>query len=188
MTEDQATRIALKLLHHKDKPLSKTREKKIIQEVCEVGTKLGMKFSQENPRDSICWTGEVANIGGQPASNVIHEVAHFMVAHPDNRFLPDYALGAGVETKHYPIDTPEFVDPEVNQESWASLLGILWEYEFKMPVVATLNEHNWINNDPLSIYRSYIWHSDSVDRILQSLYKMGLITKTGKLRMRLRMA
>lgn len=179
MTRKQAEKISDRLLFFdgESTPANLAKAKKRI---IQVGEKLGMKFSDEDPRQSVNWTGTTANIGNMSVSNIIHEVAHYMVASPGNRNLVDYAQGAGVESSKYPADQPRW--PE-EQEELASLLGILWEKSFGLCTEDTLRDHCWIYGHGTGRY--YEHRTTAAPTILQ-LNKFGLLDKHGRLRVRVR--
>ena len=49
------------------------------------------------PATAFSWDGRAVRTRSE-ASVLIHEVAHWLIAPPDRRALPDFGLGAGPET------------------------------------------------------------------------------------------
>ena len=82
-----------------------------------------------------------------------HEIAHWLVAHPTRRYLPEFGLD-------------EFSKP-YREEELASLLGILLEREYGLDWPHTLGEHEWHGED-------------HVTRVLWKLRWAGLIDQTGR--------
>lgn len=112
------------------------------KEVYRIADSLGIKLSEEDPKNSYLFDGEVIRIGGLSIPNQLHELAHWQVADPEMRCERDFGLGPGPETKirfasKVPLDEGEL------QEQEASLLGIAYEAYFGMNFEDTLNLHNW---------------------------------------------
>ncbi|MGB8841127.1 MAG: hypothetical protein WCC64_08630, partial [Aliidongia sp.] len=76
-----------------------------------------------------------------------HEVAHYQLASPERRDLPDFGLGAGPETGRIATaDAALRLDGLAREyeEQMASLLGILWEIELGQPGIEAFQEQNWL--------------------------------------------
>ena len=80
---------------------------------------------------------------------ILHEVAHFALASPARRALPDFGLGPGPD-----IARPRrrragaaallpLLEREAD-EAAASLLGILWEAQLGQPALASFLDQNWL--------------------------------------------
>lgn len=98
---------------------------------------------------------------------VLHELAHFQIATPKRRLKYNFGLGfigGNKSTKKW----------QWNEESLASILGILWEWNLGLNYLDTLKYHQWYDEEydlDLSI---------DINRVLKKLYKMNLITKQGE--------
>ena len=57
----------------------------------------GMTAIDAVPATAFSWDGRAVRTRSE-ASVLIHEVAHWLIAPPDRRALPDFGLGAGPET------------------------------------------------------------------------------------------
>jgi hypothetical protein len=179
MTKEQAEKVAERILHFEGKSTPQ-RLAKAKKRIIAVGEKLGMKFSKSDPKKSFNWTGETANIGRLAVSNIIHEVAHYMVATSANRNMPDFGLGAGIESGVY---TPPLYHDSVDQEVLASYLGIMWERHLGLDIVPTLIDHSWVHRISPRVYDQ----SDTpASKIVQKLNAFGLVDKHGRLRVRVR--
>lgn len=100
----------------------------------------------EAPAASFSWDGRSVRTRSEP-SVLIHEVAHWLIAPPGRRALPDFGLGAGPETGRVAAaDAARCVDPAAKEEEelLASLLGILWEAELGHPAIHAFVEQNWL--------------------------------------------
>lgn len=75
--------------------------------------------------------------------DVFHELAHYQLASPTRRGVPDYGLGEGPTSK---TRTEQMVGA-MDEEKMASLLGILWEARlFPEPIFfRTLGDHSWLH-------------------------------------------
>ncbi|HVJ51303.1 MAG TPA: hypothetical protein VM689_02510 [Aliidongia sp.] len=106
----------------------------------------GMHPVAEEPQRAFSWDGKSVRTLSEPAV-LLHEVAHFQLASPARRRLPDFGLGAGPETGRVAIaDAALCVEPAQREaeEQQASLLGILWEVELDQPAILAFQEQNWL--------------------------------------------
>ena len=78
---------------------------------------------------------------------ILHEVAHFLLAPPERRTLPDFGLGPGPDTRDRDTAaqaaTLTLAESEAD-EAAASLIGILWEAELGHPALASFLDQNWL--------------------------------------------
>jgi hypothetical protein len=92
------------------------------------------------------WDG-VALDGATEAYVILHEVAHYLLAPPSRRRLPDFGLGPGPDTSDRAgaerATAVPIIDREAD-EAAASLLGILWEAELGQPALASFLDQNWL--------------------------------------------
>jgi hypothetical protein len=92
------------------------------------------------------WDGEALDPGTE-AYVILHEVAHFLLASPERRALPDFGLGPGPDTRDR--DTAEraailtLAESDAD-EAAASLIGILWEARLGHPALASFLDQNWL--------------------------------------------
>ena len=102
-----------------------------------------------HPAGAACaynWDGAALD-GAVEAYVILHEVAHYLLASPARRALPDFGLGPGPDTRDR--DGAErtaivtLLDRE-EDEAAASLLGILWEAELGQPALASFLDQNWL--------------------------------------------
>jgi hypothetical protein len=78
-------------------------------------------------------------------SNLAHEIAHWLVADPERRNLPEFGLGSGPETAERTLPHPELTrELRNNEEGYASILGMLLEHwAGQDPNTFTFEEHGW---------------------------------------------
>ena len=106
----------------------------------------GLPAIDEAPAEAFSWDGRAVRTRSE-ASVLIHEVAHWLIAPPDRRVLPDFGLGAGPETGRIAeADAARRVSDAVKEEEelLASLLGILFEAELGLPAIHAFIEQNWL--------------------------------------------
>jgi hypothetical protein len=106
----------------------------------------GMRPIAEPPQVAFSWDGRAVRTESEPAV-LLHEVAHYQLASPTRRALPDFGLGAGPETGRVEIaDAARRLDwlGRESEEQMASLLGILWEIELGQPAILAFQEQNWL--------------------------------------------
>ena len=78
---------------------------------------------------------------------ILHEVAHYVLAPPERRQLPDFGLGPGPDTRDRAGAERSAALPVLEREAdeaMASLLGILWEAELGQPALASFLDQNWL--------------------------------------------
>jgi hypothetical protein len=108
--------------------------------------RFAMRPLAEAPQQAFSWDGARVRTESEPAV-LVHEVAHYQIAAPARRFLPDFGLGAGPETGLTDIaDAARAADAQTREteEAMASLLGILWEVELGQPAILAFQEQNWL--------------------------------------------
>jgi hypothetical protein len=136
----------------------------------------GIPAIHEEPSWAFSWDGAAIRTRSE-ASVLIHEVAHWQIAPPDRRVLPDFGLGAGPETGFVAAaDAARCVtDAEKeHEELMASLLGILWEAALGQPAIHAFIEQNWLE----------AWERPAAGvqfrRTVDDLLSRGLIGQDGK--------
>jgi len=102
-----------------------------------------------HPTGTACgfnWDGAALD-GETEAYVILHEVAHFLLAPPERRVLPDFGAGPGPDTRDRAgaarAATLPILEREAD-EAMASLLGILWEAELGQPALASFLDQNWL--------------------------------------------
>jgi len=129
-----------------------------------------------HPPGTVCaynWDGAALD-GNTEAYVILHEVAHFLLAPPERRGLPDFGLGPGPDTSDRAgaerAATAAPLEREAD-EAAASLLGILWEAELGQPALASFLDQNWLEG----LERSAAAHfSDAVQRLVGlGLWRVG---------------
>jgi hypothetical protein len=148
--------------------------------------KLGVRLVKRVAADSAQWNGRSIALYGFAGcrltpSELLHEIAHWLCASPTRRRLHDYGLGGGNYSNVAVRRTAGVED----DESAASLLGILYERAIGMDWELTWEEHNWGRSD----LRARAW--DSFDELdwegnldfwptLALLLKRKLVSPTGR--------
>jgi len=92
------------------------------------------------------WDGTALD-GATEAYVILHEVAHYLLAPPERRGLPDFGLGPGPDTRDRAGAERAAALPVLEREAdeaAASLLGILWEAELGQPALASFLDQNWL--------------------------------------------
>ena len=107
---------------------------------------LGMAIHPEGTSCRFNWDGAALN-GATEAYVILHEVAHFALAPLERRGLVEFGLGPGPDTlDHEAAERAAVVSPRAREEdeSLASLLGIIWEAALGQPALATILDQNWL--------------------------------------------
>jgi len=140
-----------------------------------LAAQFGMQPLAEAPQAAFSWDGRHVRTESEPAV-LIHEVAHYQLASPTRRFLPDFGLGAGPETGRIAeADRARRLGDEAREleEQLASLLGILWELTLGQPGILAFQEQNWLEGAGRPSAAAFL-----IDR-LAILTEMGLIDQDG---------
>lgn len=89
--------------------------------------------------------------GARSASDVVHDVAHYLVCSEDRRDVHNFGLGPAPDDFSRAEDSPELVESQAgsHEEELASLLGILIEAYLGVRFTGTLMEHNWDEHEKL---------------------------------------
>jgi hypothetical protein len=102
-----------------------------------------------HPDGTVCdfnWDGAALDPGTE-AYVILHEVAHFRLAPPERRTLPDFGLGPGPDTRDRDraqlAQTLSLAESEAD-EAAASLIAILWEAALGHPALASFLDQNWL--------------------------------------------
>src|SRR5437762_13291682 len=135
-----------------------------------VARHFGVPVHPPGTRPGFNWDGAALD-GATEAYVILHEVAHFVLAPPERRRLPDFGVGAGPDT----IDRAAAEAAAVvnvaergQDEAEASLLGILWEAALGQPALASFLDQNWLEG----LERSAAAHFTAV---LEHLKTRGLV-------------
>jgi hypothetical protein len=102
-----------------------------------------------HPPGTVCaynWDGAALD-GATEAYVILHEVAHYLLAPPERRALPDFGLGPGPDTRDRAGAARVALLPIIEREAdeaAASLLGILREAELGQPALASFLDQNWL--------------------------------------------
>ena len=110
---------------------------------------LGIPFTEETPKggDLYLWTGTQFHIGEMTAANIIHEIAHWLVATEEERNTPEFNLGVAPEPgcRLLPRKMPK--EEAQLKECMASVLGIQIERTLGMLWEKTYSMHGWSDTD-----------------------------------------
>jgi hypothetical protein len=141
-----------------------------------LAARMGIPTLDEDPATAFSWDGRVIRSRSE-TSVVFHEIAHWQIAPPARRTLPDFGLGAGPETGHIDAANAAIcVDAALKEEeeNLASLLGILWETAYGEPAILAFAEQNWLElYDRPHTQRHFI-------TCLESLRARGLVNDAGQ--------
>jgi hypothetical protein len=94
-------------------------------------------------RDLYLWDGKRLNVPRDlSASNILHEVAHWLIAPPSRRSCPEYGLGTAAESVRR--SKPRVKAPHrAIEEGAASLLGIIYLAAIGARWRPTAKDHGW---------------------------------------------
>ena len=138
--------------------------------------RLGMKTLDAAPADGFSWDGVAVRTRCE-AWVLLHEIAHWQLAPPQRRVLPDFGLGAGPETgrRAEANQALAIVGPKrLREEQLASLLGVLWEVELEQPAILAFIEQNWLEGWKRPGATAFFMD------VLAELMALGLLTVDGR--------
>src|SRR5262249_9136961 len=104
---------------------------------------------QIQPPERLCpfnWDGTALN-GVSEAYVILHEIAPYLWAPPGGRGLVEFGLGPGPDTVDRAAAERAAILPPLardEDETAASLLGILWEARLAQPALASFLDQNWL--------------------------------------------
>ena len=116
------------------------------QQALAIARGAGMAVHPDGTRCRFNWDGTALD-GSTEAYVILHEVAHFVLAAPERRRLPDFGVGPGPDTRDRNAAAAAAVLSPVEREedeAQASLLGILWEAALGQPALASFLDQNWL--------------------------------------------
>jgi hypothetical protein len=116
------------------------------REALALAREFGMAAIAGAPAEGFHWNGSALRADSE-AYVLLHEVAHFQVAAPERRSLPEFGLGAGPDTllrAEAEGAQRVFGLAREAEEAAASLLGILWEAALGHPALASFLDQNWL--------------------------------------------
>ena len=126
-----------------------------------------------HPDGTICdfnWDGAALDPGTE-AYVILHEIAHFLLAPPQRRTLPDFGLGPGPDTRSRDAakraQTLTLAESEAD-EAAASLIGILWEAQLGHPALASFLDQNWLEGLERGLAAGHF------ERVISEVGKLGL--------------
>jgi hypothetical protein len=145
-----------------------------------VGVKLDLEADCHRPNQ---YDGKTIACLYQRPSNVLHDIAHYMVSAPERRLLPDYGLGPGPESTSRGVifrSNPLF-ELVKHEEMLASALGIAYEVYLGIDYGKTLVEHDWLEPREVENLSSTSWpklvrfNKKKLNEAMQDLQKINLI-------------
>ena len=94
---------------------------------------MGLSMEERELHQSYMWDGHSFN-ANLPDRHILHDVAHWMLASPDRRSLPEFGLNRGPETDpELPVLAALKRKDEMWEETRAAILGILLQRALGMP-------------------------------------------------------
>lgn len=175
----------------------------MIRRVLDLADKLGIPYdTSRGPRAGWTWDGEKLALKGLSVTGVAHEVAHWLVATPAERKLPDFGLGSaptsGFSLNHLDkvqqrrvVSLMRRRNPET-VEGCASFLGLAIEAALGTRTwEESIYEHGWVSvthsawtsrNMPqrLDAYDCYAWRHDNTRPGLRMAFRRGLVDRKGR--------
>lgn len=142
----------------------------VTEKLKELAFSLGLSTKRVDRVEGYMFDGTTiyySNFGGRTEeaanSNLAHEIAHFLVASPERRNLPDYGLGSGPESEITSIAILKGVAKN-QEEELASMLGMLLEkWVGQDPKTFTWEDHGWVD------------YEDTAKNALNKLEALGLV-------------
>jgi hypothetical protein len=143
------------------------------REALEIARLHRLRVHPHGAKPGFNWDGNALD-GDTEAYVILHEVAHFVLAPPERRGLPDFGLGPGPDTTDRAAADRACATSLIERdtdEAAASLLGILWEAALGQPALASFLDQNWLEG----LERSAAAHFTAV---VSRLYRLGFVADT----------
>ncbi len=118
------------------------------------------------------WDGSTLAISGLEPADIIHELAHWLVATPRERKMPEYGCGMSLFTS---FESAKILNDRTDsfREENASVLGIAYGAAIGFPpdeIEFLLEEHNWSDSFP-----RHFWLDEYFWRVVVRLNRTGLM-------------
>lgn len=102
--------------------------------------------------DQYTWNGKTIatceyNHKLRPDENIVHDMAHYIVAPKRRRKLPEFGLGSSSDLNTRNANSTLSYKNRQAEEEEASLLGILIEKRIRLKPLMTFTNHNWKDTD-----------------------------------------
>lgn len=122
-----------------------------MRKIRQLANKWGTKIRKRHCRDyafngrTIAEFQDEALLRRRTESNLIHDIAHFVVAAPERRTMPEFGLGDSPDTMRFRTPLAKGMTAKMAQqeEELASALGIWWERELGLDWRQTISDHCW---------------------------------------------
>lgn len=145
----------------------------------EIVTALGIPYAEGEDLNQFVWNGYQLQIDNlDTPSNILHECAHYQVAPTLFRNQVEYGLGKAPNSNRFFEVTRRHIKAAPDDETLASLLGILWEKHLGYDHIDTLFVHNWVKSMVYPTWVEYAKHN-STEVVIATLYELGLISARG---------
>jgi len=156
-------------------------EERQIRRICK---RLGIKLGKCKVHDGRRWSydGKILDIyhrfsgwmGVHPAADSMHDIAHWVCCPNTRKQLPEFGLGEGVDTKSRYAERQCSVEEAVQEEQFASMLGILMERAAGMNWRECWVRHGWSNTSLSELVevrrnlKSWLEHTDTpLEKVLE---------------------
>ncbi len=107
--------------------------------------------------ESKMWCPQTKTIYRRRGSDVLHELAHFLVAKPKHRKMTNF--GCGPDYEYLQTDAPKMSKSDARaEEELSSALGICFEKTLGMKYRRTMRDHGWLGRyspDPIRFASDY---------------------------------
>jgi hypothetical protein len=107
-------------------------------------------------------------------SNLLHDIAHFVVAAPERRSIPEFGLGDSPDTKVYGTSLAKGMthSKAQDEEELASALGIYWERELGLDWQSTFIDHTWTEDVDLDDGENVIFNFQKEHKFARKLLEL----------------
>jgi hypothetical protein len=135
---------------------SSSRTKKLNPKIQQLADHYGVELSWRSEGDNYSYDGKTVALldwQGKPRTeaNVIHDIAHWVMASPTRRSYPEFGLGPSPDTGTLRVATRVSDSYSTDEECRSSILGVYWQWRYGIgDWKDTLEHHNWL--DGTSVY------------------------------------
>lgn len=105
-------------------------------------------------------------------SNILHDIAHYVVCPEKRKRMPEFGLGTSPDNETKVLSRVVNADTAFAEEAMASALGIVWEKEIGYDWYRTYINHNWPAVSKESVFDT----KNLFTKTLRKLYKRNYIS------------
>ena len=152
-----------------------------MEKIYQLARKWGTRIYKRSCAGSFSYNGKTIALYSdhnkskqRSTSDIIHDIAHFVVATPKRRKLPEFGLGTSPDNYTrltFPADGMNYSMAQTEEEL-ASVLGIYWEREIGLDWRQTYENHSWHHKNDEEHLEKKIFNFDGRHKFAERLREL----------------